>query len=205
MGESKIDVLDKGFVELIDHMGDDERIVEAARISYDARSSEDALKFVAQLWQSGHTSPFEQVVLTFKVKCPIFVARQMMRHRTARINELSLRYTESKLEFYMPLDERLGEHPDTVRGYLETLYTQAAGCYKTMLATGVRKEVARVVLPVSTYTEFFWQMDLHNLLHFLTLRTAKSAQWEMWQYAKAIETLAAGVCPAALAAWEASV
>lgn len=197
-----IDVLDKGFVELIDYMGDDDRIVQSARVSYDAKDTQDAMKFVARLWQSGHTSPFEQVVLTYHIKSPIFVARQMMRHRTARVNELSLRYTESKLEFYTPDDERLGDHPDTARGYLETLYTQIRGVYKTLLASHVRKEVARCVLPVSTYTEFYFQMDLHNLLHFFELRCAKSAQWETWQYANAMKEFARQVCPAAISAFD---
>lgn len=200
---SEIKVLDKGFVELVDHMGDDSRIVEAARISYNAKEAKSEAAFIKQLWQLGHTSPFEQVVFTFRIKCPIFVARQVMRHRTARVNELSLRYTESALDFYIPPDERLGEHPDTARGYLETLYTQAAGCYKTMIASRVKKEVARCVLPVSVYTEFFWQMDLHNLLHFLTLRGSINAQWETRQYAEAIETLVRDVCPLAVKAWEA--
>ena len=198
---SKIEVLDKGFVELVDHMGDDSRIVQAARISYNAEGVKDDAEFIKTLWRLGHTSPFEQVVLTYRIKCPIFVARQVMRHRTARINEVSLRYTDSDLEFYMPPEERLGDHPDTAKGYLETLYTQAAGCYKTMIVTHVRKEVARCVLPVSLYTQFFWQMDLHNLLHFLKLRGAVSAQWETRQYAEAIEKLAAEVCPLAVKAW----
>lgn len=197
-----IDVLDKGFVELVDHMGDDSRIVEAARISYNAEGVKDAGAFIKQLWRQGHTSPFEQVVFTFRIKCPIFVARQVLRHRTARVNEVSLRYTESELEFYTPTDDRLGDHPETARGYLKTLYTQAAGVYKTLIETHVRKEVARAVLPVSTYTEFLWQMDLHNLLHFLTLRGSVSAQWETRQYAEAIEKLVAEVCPLALKAWE---
>ena len=199
---NKINVLDKGFVELVDHMGDDSRIVEAARISYNAEDVKDARAFIKQLWRLGHTSPFEQVVFTFRIKCPIFVARQVMRHRTARVNEVSMRYTESDLEFYVPPEERLGDHPDTAKGYLETLYTQAAGCYKTMIATHVKKEVARCVLPVSLYTQFFWQMDLHNLLHFLKLRGSVSAQWETRQYAEAIEKLVAEVCPLAVKAWE---
>lgn len=203
--DNRIYVLGTGFVELVDHMGDDERIVEAARISYEARSVEDAMKFVSQLWHSGHTSPFEQVVLTFRIKAPIFVARQMMRHRTARVNELSLRYTKSKLEFYIPQGDRLGDYPDSAKKCIDAAYSQAKSCYQTLLASGVRYEVARCVLPVSTFTEFFWQMDLHNLLHFLTLRCAKSAQWETWEYAKAIEKLAATVAPAALAAWEAGI
>lgn len=200
---SKIEVLDKGFVELVDHMGDDSRIVEAARISYNAEEVKDAAEFIKTLWRLSHTSPFEQVVLTFRIKCPIFVARQIMRHRTARVNEVSLRYTQSELEFYMPPEKRLGDHPDTVKGYLETLYTQAAGCYKTMIATHVKKEVARCVLPVSTYTQFLWQMDLHNLLHFLTLRESLNAQWETREYAGAIETLVREVCPLAVKVWEA--
>lgn len=202
--ENKYPVLDKGWVQLVDHMGSDSRIVQAARISKGkegATSNDEG--FIRDLWKMGHTSPFEQVVLTYRIKAPIFVARQMMRHRTARVNELSLRFTESALEFYMPSEDRLGEHPDTARGYIETLYTQAAGCYKTMIAAHVKKEVARVMLPLATYTQFFWQMDLHNLLHFLRLREAVDAQWEMRQYAETIEKLAARVCPLAFKAWEA--
>lgn len=199
---NEIKVLDKGWVALVDHMGDDSRIVEAARISYNAEDVQDAGVFIKTLWRLAHTSPFEQVVFTFRIKCPIFVARQVLRHRTARVNEVSMRYTKSALEFYTPSDERLGDHPETARGYLETLYTQAAGCYKTLIASRVKKEVARVVLPLSVYTEFLWQIDLHNLLHFLTLRGSLNAQWETRQYAEAIETLASDVCPLAIKAWE---
>ena len=198
---SEIKVLDKGFVELVDHMGDDNRIVEAARISYKAEDVKDAGAFIARLWKAGHTSPFEQVVFTFRIKAPIFVARQVMRHRTARVNEVSLRYTDSELEFYIPPDDRLGDHPETARGYVETLYMSAASSYKAMIVTRVKREVARCVLPLAVYTEFFWQMDLHNLLHFLTLRCAKSAQQETRQYAEAIKTLAGEVCPLAIKAW----
>ena len=200
---TELKVLDKGRVQLLDYMGDDESIVEAALVCTGAdKTKQEIGDFISTLWRLGHTSPFEQVVFTFCIKSPIFVARQIMRHRTARINELSLRSTESNLEFYMPSDDRLGDHPDTARGYLETLYEQAAGCYKTMLSTHVKKEVARCVLPLSVYTEFFWQMDLHNLLHFFTLRCSLNAQWETRQYANAMKTLAAKVCPLSLKAWE---
>ena len=97
-----------------------------------------------------------------------------MRHHTARINEASLRYTEPELKFYAPADDRSGDQPSTAKGYLETLYTHAASVYKTLTASRVPHEVARVVLPLSTYTQFVWQMDLHNLLHFLTLQCDKA-------------------------------
>lgn len=203
--QARIAVLDHGHVELIDHMGNDDRIIEAAHVCTGCEAyPKDAGAFIAKLWQAGHTSPFEQVVLTYRIRCPIFVARQIMRHRTARLNEISMRYTTAEdgdgLEFYIPPDERLGDHPDTARGYVERLYMEARNAYKTMLVTHVVPEVARCVLPLATYTQFIWQMDLRNLLHFLVLRLAKGAQYETQRYAEAIKELAEGVAPLAVAA-----
>lgn len=197
----EIKVLDKGYVALLDSMGNDSTIVNAARICKGGEGpTKNDAKFIANMWRMKHTSPFEQVVFSFKIKCPIFVSRQIIRHRTARINEVSLCFTKSKLEFYMPADERLGTHPVEALEGMQGLCDRASALYLELLDNHVPKEVARGVLPVSLYTEFFWQMDLHNLMHFLTVRAENIAQWEIVQYAKAIKQLVTKVCPLAMAA-----
>lgn len=200
---SKLNVLDKGYVELLDHLGDDSTVVNAARICKGGEGpTKNDANFIASIWRMKHTSPFEQVVFNFKIKCPIFVARQIVRHRTARINEISLCFTKSKLEFYLPIDERLGNDATINRIRLSELYEEAAKQYEFMLEDKVPREVARAILPVGLYTEFYWQMDLHNLLHFLTVRAENIAQWEIVQYAKAIAELIRPIVPLTVAAWE---
>jgi len=218
--DEAVPVLDKGFVRLVDYMGNDDRIVQAARVSYGEGTKtlrEDA-GLINYLLKNGHTSPFEQVVLTFHMKLPVFVARQIIRHRTARLNEISGRYSVMKDEFYVPAPERVcgqseknkqgsgarlavevaDEVVELMSGQQELLY---AG-YKGFLDADVSRELARINLPLSLYTEWYWQVDLHNLFHFLRLRLDWHAQWEVRQYAEVMAQMAAAVAPVAYEAFK---
>ncbi|ADI13179.1 FAD-dependent thymidylate synthase [Truepera radiovictrix] len=211
-------VLDKGFVRLVDHMGGDARIVQAARVSYGAgtKSTREDAQLIDYLMRQGHTSPFEQVVMTFHLKMPLFVARQWLRHRTARVNELSGRYSVLRDEFYVPealrgQDESnkqgsagaLGEEANAqLLAELVASQARAYDTYEALLEAGVARELARINLPLSLYTEFYWQIDLHNLFHFLKLRLDPHAQREIRMYAEALLAFAKGVAPVACAAFE---
>ncbi|MCL1817746.1 MAG: FAD-dependent thymidylate synthase [Spirochaetaceae bacterium] len=213
-------VLNKGFVRLVDYLGGDERIVQAARVSYGkgTKSYREDKGLISYLLRNKHTSPFEQVVFTFHVKLPIFVARQWIRHRTARLNEISGRYSVMKDEFYVPAPEDLAaqsadnkqgraEEPLDARKAQEALEVFTAGqarAYEdyTRLLGDVAREVARINLPLSLYTEWYWQIDLHNLLHFLQLRLDAHAQKEIRLYAEVLFAIAAKVCPLAAEAFE---
>ena len=212
----EIEVLDHGFVRLVDSMGDDSSIVQAARVSYNlgTKTPEKDKHLIHYLMKNDHTSPFEQVVFKFHIKLPIFVARQMIRHRTARVNEISGRYTELKNEFYVPQrahicrqskDNKQGRESSPVNSVCaETVITaiqqsndEAYNTYKKMLDMNIAKELARIVLPVNIYTEWYWQIDLHNLLNFLKLRLDRHAQYEIRVYAEAIRDLIMDICPTA--------
>lgn len=213
-------VLDKGFVRLVDYLGGDARIVQAARVSYGDGTktvSQDAA-LVDYLLRHKHTSPFEQVVLTFHLKMPIFVARQWVRHRTGRMNEVSGRYSIMRDEFYVPdaehiapqsKDNRQGrsdepfpkEAAEKIRADFEAAQKRAYEEYQAMIAGGVARELARINLPLSLYTEFYWQMDLHNLFNFLKLRLDKHAQYEIREYAKTILAICRTVAPLATASF----
>ncbi len=199
-----IPVLDKGFVRVVDYMGTEARIVQAARVSMGEgikTPAEDA-ELMRYLMRHNHTSPFEQLQLTLHCKLPIFVARQWIRHRTARVNELSGRYSTLKDECYEPDLERI-KYQDKInrqgsgesipiekaRKILEVIQAERVLVhqnYQRLVDEGVSRELARINLPVATYTEWFWNIDLHNLLHFLQLRCDEHAQWEMRQYANVI-------------------
>ncbi|GAB5602723.1 FAD-dependent thymidylate synthase [Thermus sp. FJN-A] len=195
----EIPVLDKGFVRLVDVMGDDRAIVQAARVSYGEGTKtvrEDAA-LIDYLMRHRHTSPFEMVEFKFHVKAPIFVVRQWFRHRTASVNEVSGRYSVLKEEFYEPEAWRYqakdnkqgseGAFPDEeAQGLLRGVEEEAYRAYQALLQKGIARELARVVLPLNLYTEFYWKQDLHNLFHFLALRLDRHAQWEIRQYAQAI-------------------
>jgi thymidylate synthase (FAD) len=187
--DEKIPVLDHGFVRLVDYLGGDERIVSAARVSYGdgTKTVREDRALIDYLLRHAHTSPFEQVVLTFHVKMPIFVARQWIRHRTARLNEVSGRYSVMADEFYLPSPEdlrvqsssnRQGRGPESlpeaeaesILGALREGRVRSYEAYESLLAAGVAREIARIDLPVSLYTQMYWQIDLHNLFHFLRLR-----------------------------------
>jgi thymidylate synthase (FAD) len=179
-------VLDKGFVRLVDYLGGDERVVQAARVSYGGgtKSYREDAGLIDYLLRNRHTSPFEQVVLTFHVKLPIFVARQWVRHRTARLNEISGRYSVMGEDFYIPdpadialqsADNKQGrsaealeaEPAEEVRAAFAAGQERAYADYKRLIEGGIARELARINLPLSLYTEWYWQIDLHNLFHFL--------------------------------------
>lgn len=217
--DQEIQVLDKGFVRLVDYLGGDERIVQAARVSYGSgtKSFRQDKGLINYLLKNEHTSPFEQVILTFHTKMPIFVARQWVRHRTARLNEISGRYSVMKDEFYLPeADQMRGQSSDNkqarseeviegadqmlaeMKADQEALYAH----YEGMIEKGLAREVARTNLPISLYTEWYWQIDLHNLLRFLALRMDSHAQYEIRVYAEAMATCARAVAPLAYDAFE---
>jgi thymidylate synthase (FAD) len=212
--DKEFPVLDRGFVRLVDYLGGDERVVQAARVSYGAGTKtyrEDA-GLIDYLLRRRHTSPFEQVVLTFHVKLPIFVARQWIRHRTGRVNEVSGRYSVMKDEFYLPgaedlalqsQDNRQGrrdealepERAGNIRADLERGQRGAYQDYSALIDQGIARELARINLPLSLYTEWYWQIDLHNLFHFLKLRLDSHAQREIRLYAGVMLDIARKVAP----------
>lgn len=219
----KIDVLDHGFVRLVDSMGSDLSVVRAARVSYNAawRAGEDEgsdTKLIRYLWRHYHTSPFEAVTLTFEVQAPIFVFRQWHRHRTWSYNELSARYRPLRLIYYLPSSRMVGEqatknkqgrqHSDVDRD--EDLRRIDAHCksafeeYYRLLDSGWPRELARMVLPLNTYSCMFGTVNLLNLFRFMTLRCDKHAQYEIRCYADAMKELARSVAPVCVEAWEES-
>jgi thymidylate synthase (FAD) len=219
--DKEIRVLDKGFIRLVDYLGGDARIVQTARVSYGAgtRTAREDAALIDYLLRNGHTSPFEHVILEVHCKLPIFVARQWIRHRTARLNELSGRYSVLTEEFYVPpadqvrrqaTDNKQGRSPEEVPPELRAQVLdllrrdQAAAyaSYQSLLKDDLARELARINLPVSLYTQWYWQIDLHNLFHLLALRLDPHAQWEIRQYAEVLWTLARAVAPLAAASFE---
>ena len=214
-------VLDHGFVRLVDYMGSDESIVQAARVSYGQgtkKVSEDRA-LIRYLYRQRHTSPFEMVEFKFHVKLPIFVARQWIRHRTANVNEYSGRYSVMKEEFYVPRPEDIRyqakynkqgrseeELPDALKTefirFLEETNKQVYRKYDDLIEQGLARELARIGLPLSLYTEWYWKIDLHNLLHFLKLRLDRHAQQEIREYARVMAEMVKTVCPMAYEAFE---
>ena len=211
-----IPVLDHGFIRVIDYMGDDAAVVQAARVSYGAGTKkvrEDA-GLINYLMRHRHTSPFEMCELKLHAKMPIFVAREWVRHRVANLNETSARYSILDNEFYMPSPEQLGTQsrsnrqgrgetltgPESARvleilredaersysHYEEMLNENIAGETLDPAKSGLARELARMNLSVNFYTQWYWKIDLHNLLHFLNLRTDARAQYEIRVYADAI-------------------
>jgi thymidylate synthase (FAD) len=217
-------LLDHGFVRGIDYMGDDAAIVQAARVSYGRgtrRVSEDA-GLIRYLMRHRHSTPFEMCEIKYHVKLPIFVARQWIRHRTANVNEYSARYSILDREFYLPAPEQLaaqsavnrqgrGEvlhgdaaarvldllRDDATRSYdhyVEMLNEDDQGAPRDPARPGLARELARMNLTLNTYTQWYWKIDLHNLLHFLSLRADAHAQYEIRVYADAmLETVKAWV------------
>ncbi|HBB66867.1 MAG: FAD-dependent thymidylate synthase [Elusimicrobia bacterium GWA2_56_46] len=194
-------VLDKGFVRLVDFMGGDQRAVESARVSFGSGSKgeEKDKKLVEYLLAHGHHSPFEHSVFQFHVKLPIFVARQWMRHRVASYNEVSARYTEVQEEFYVPAEFRVQDkinrqgsvksgaldNKQLLEIYVKSLDASYAA-YRRLLESGVAREMARMVLPVAQYTQFHWTVNARSLMNFLSLRMDSHAQSEIREYAGAI-------------------
>ena len=248
--DERFDVLDHGFVRVIDYMGDDSAIVQAARVSYGAgtRHVREDRALIRYLLRHRHTTPFEMCELKLHIKAPIFVARQWLRHRTASVNEYSARYSRLDREFYVPdvehlqsvLEEQVGRRRASRSG-MDDLFTvnssvteplalaaqssankqgrdvaltgdeaknalsainwiskNAYGIYRSLLNenkrgntknpdhVGLARELARAALPVNYYTQFYWKIDLHNLLHFLSLRADDHAQYEIRAYADVI-------------------
>ncbi len=213
--------LDHGFVRLIDYMGSDEAIVQAARVSYGkgTKKIQQDRDLIRYLLRHQHTSPFEMVEFKFHCKLPIFVARQWIRHRTASVNEYSLRYSEARNEFYLPdpedirkqstlnrqgrsdenLPAELQEKVLTIlRGHIRQLWED----YEQFEQMDIARELARIHLPVSLYTEWYWKIDLHNLLHFLKLRLDPTAQFEIQVYAQAIAEILKTAVPLSWEAFE---
>ncbi|MCW5945710.1 MAG: FAD-dependent thymidylate synthase [Fimbriimonadales bacterium] len=219
--DKEIKCLDKGFVRLVDYLGGDARIVQSARVSYGAgtKTVREDKGLINYLMKNDHTSPFEQVVLTFHCKMPIFVARQWVRHRTARLNEISGRYSVMKDEFYLPEADQVrlqsknnkqGRSEETIPldeamaliSKLEQSNADTYRDYEEMLKAGLARELARINLPLSLYTEWYWQIDLHNLFHFIHLRADAHAQFEIRVFALALAQCAKAVAPLAYEAFE---
>jgi thymidylate synthase (FAD) len=207
-------VLDCGFVRVVDYMGDDSSIVQAARVSYGrgTKRVSDDRGLIRYLMRHRHTTPFEMAELKLHVKLPIFVARQWIRHRTANVNEISARYSIIEDEFYIPALDAVAEQSTSSRqGRGDVLAPRAAAKvrellrresersyknYQTLLGSkrrrshfGIARELARVSLTLNTYTEWYWKINLHNLFNFLELRTDAHAQFEIRAYAEAISKI----------------
>ncbi|MFL1780675.1 FAD-dependent thymidylate synthase [Candidatus Hepatincolaceae symbiont of Richtersius coronifer] len=228
-------VLDKGFIRLVDYMGGDEAIVQAARVSYGkgTKTLNDDRALIRYLLKHKHTTPFEMCEIKFHIKTPLFIARQWLRHRTASVNEYSARYSIMEEDYYIPNLEQIktqsvsnkqgrgeefsSEKANVIRKELQTISKEAFGYYYNFLeengeinnskgATNsqnnllqqgtsapeinsipskpiLAKEIARIILPVNVYTQFYWKINLHNLLHFLKLRADYHAQYEIREYA----------------------
>lgn len=216
--DDAIKCLDKGFVRLVDSMGGDDAIVQSARVSYGQGTSKVSQDrgLIRYLMRHRHTTPFEMVEFKFHCKMPIFVARQWVRHRTANINEYSLRYSEARDEFYFPDPEhiqfqsalnkqgRMGEVPaelkQKVLDYFKEISDRSFAMYSELNEAGVARELVRSLLPVNLYTEWYWKNDLHNLLHFIGLRSDSHAQYEIRVYSDAMAESVKKVAPFA---WEA--
>ena len=202
---------------LVDHMGSDAAIVQAARVSYGpgTKSVSDDRALIRYLMRHKHTTPFEMVEFKFHIRAPIFVARQWLRHRTASVNEMSARYSVVPDEYFLPEELRKqsgargqgGEEP-LGEGSPNLLAKQKASCdlafhvYEELIKKGVSRELARLHLPQCTFTEFYWKINLHNLLHFLELRIEDHAQKEIRDLAKQVYELIKPVVPVTCEAFE---
>jgi len=212
-------VLDHGFVSLVDYMGSDEDVERAARASYGfgTRKRSATRGLIRYLRNHRHTTPSEMVEFKFHCAMPMFVARQWIRHRTASVNEYSGRYSLMPLLFYEPELEQLSlqsRSNNQGRGEAarqdvwaeasrrwEALRVDCAATYEWLLGKDVARELARIDLPLSTYTQWYWKIDLHNLLHFLSLRADPHAQWEIRQYANVMAGMVKRVAPISYEAW----
>ncbi|MBC8131340.1 MAG: FAD-dependent thymidylate synthase, partial [Deltaproteobacteria bacterium] len=213
-------VLDHGFVSLNDYMGTDECIERAARVSYGygTRKQSQTRGLLRYLRRHKHTTPSEMVELKFHCCMPIFIARQWIRHRTANVNEYSGRYSLIPMLFYTPEEAQLQTqskrnnqgrsgspvatdvHTEAVRRWSTSRAAVTAG-YEWMTGEEVARELARIDLPLSTYTQWYWKIDLHNLLHFLTLRVDSHAQWEIQEFGRVMAGMLKRVAPLSYEAW----
>ena len=220
-----IPVLDHGFVRVIDYMGDDAAVVQAARVSYGkgTKKISDDAGLINYLLRHRHTTPFEMCEIKYHVKLPIFVARQWIRHRTANVNEYSARYSVLDREFYVPEEDHLAAQSSSNRQgrgnilsgkeakrvldilredaqitydhYIEMLNESEEGNIIDVSKEGLARELARMNLTLSTYTQWYWKTDLHNLLNFLSLRADTHAQYEIRVYADAMMETLRRWCP----------
>ena len=220
MTSDTIELLDHGFVRLDEAMADDLSVVNGARVSFARRKTEmdesdEAL--IRFLMRDRHGSPFEHNAFRFHIRCPIFVAREWFRHRIGSFNEFSLRYAKATDDFYVPavedvraqvgkpgaysfepVDEALAEH---TRERLQAVYETAYATYEELVEAGVARELARSVLPVGAYTQFYWTVNARALMNFVSLRNAEFAQLEIRRYAQAVETFLAERMPVTYAAF----
>lgn len=207
LSESPVQVLDKGYIEIVDFMGGDLSVINSARVSFNRTAQffeQGDNKLIAFLMKGRHGTPFESSVITFRVKAPIFVAREWMRHRIGSYNEWSGRYSVLEAEFYIPKQMRsqvgkpgaytfeplANEFDDRLAR--DAMLFACEGSFETydyLLKVGVAKEVARMVLPVNTYTQFYWTVNARSLMNFLSLRNEANAMFEIREYAKAVEEL----------------
>ena len=217
-------VLDHGFIRVIDYMGDDNAITQAARVSYgkgtkSVKNDEGLIRYLMRHW---HSTPFEMCEIKLHVKLPVFVARQWIRHRTANVNEYSARYSILDREFYIPAPEHLaaqsvinnqgrgealqGDEAARVLEFLKADSNRAYDHYEEMISEdgqqGLARELARMNLPANIYTQWYWKVDLHNLFHFLRLRADSHAQYEIRVYADAICDVVKDWVPFAYGAFE---
>jgi thymidylate synthase (FAD) len=212
--DGQIDLLDHGFVRLDAAMADDLSVVNAARVSFARRRfdmDESDVGLVKFLMRDRHGTPFEHNAFRFHIRTPIFVAREWFRHRVGSFNEFSMRYARATDEFYVPAAEdvrsqvgkpgaysfepveaELAEH---TRAELQKVYATAYATYEALVEAGVARELARAVLPVGAYTEFYWTVNARSLMNFLSLRAAETAQREIRRYAEACERLFATQMP----------
>lgn len=216
--DKDVPVLDHGFVRLIDYLGGDSRVVEAARVSYGAgtKTVREDKGLINYLMRNLHTSPFEQCTLVFHIKLPLFVFAQMVRHRTAKLNSMSARYSVMADEFYAPdaanvrgqsdANKQVGEGEvdgaEAIVAVFDEVCAREYATYEDLLTRGVSREQARMVLPQNVYTQIYWKCDLHNLFHFLRLRLDWHAQQEIRAYAEAMAQAAQAVAPLCYEAFE---
>jgi thymidylate synthase (FAD) len=228
---SALPVLDSGFVRVIDYFGDDAAIVQAARVSYGkgTKKVSDDRNLIRYLMRHRHSTPFEMCEIKLHVKLPIFVARQWIRHRTANVNEYSARYSILDREFYVPVPGQLaaqstvnrqgrgdllqGADAEKALSAIENLSAEAYRVYEELLnetrdgttivpgKPGLARELARMTLPTNYYTQWYWKVDLNNLLHFLSLRADAHAQYEIRVYAEEICKIVERWCPIAFEAF----
>lgn len=212
-----IKILDHGYVKLIDVFGSDERVEQAARISYEkgTRKTSDTSNLLRYLMRNAHWSPFEMCEVMFEIKAPLFIVQQLLRHRTANINQMSLRYSEAIDEFYHPKWKKQstdnkqgsGEYLDDMQNFVAevdqlTAERPSIKSYNSLLNTGVSKELARIVLPASNYTKLVWKCDLRNFMNFLKLRLDHHAQAEIQEMAQAMYDLTKDKFPICFNAFE---
>jgi thymidylate synthase (FAD) len=221
--DGSIRVLDHGFVRLDDAMADDLSVVNSARVSFGRRKTEmdeSDHGLIRFLMRDRHGTPFEHNSFRFHIRCPIFVAREWMRHRVGSFNEFSMRYARATDDFYVPeledVRSQVGkpgaysfepvadEIAETTREELQAVYDTAYATYERLVEQGVARELARSVLPVGAYTEFFWTVNARALMNFVSLRNAETAQREIRRYAEAVERFLADKMPVTHAAFLAS-